>query len=197
MGVKNAKKLPIVATAVLLVAISAVGLGLISDQADEDAEIRGITVFEPEPIQREKEDRIRLNELEDAFNSAETAKDRERIRAEASTLLREPISPTNIQRTAQYTEAANLLTVAIADMPKQENGHRAIPFTRMGYSEQDGMLVVRIHQDFSTLDNMKRYEKLIRSVIGNEIDLKIVHGGEYWQLAECPNGSLSDCDPLE
>ena len=67
-------------------------------------------------------------------------------------------------------------------MPKQENGHAAIPFTRMGYSEQDGMLVVRIHQDFSTLANMQVYEKLIRGVIGNEIDLKIVHGGEYWQL---------------
>jgi len=120
--------------------------------------------------------------LEDAFDRAATDEDRERIMAEASTLLREPISPANIQRTEQYTEAPNLLTVAIANMPKQENGHAAIPFTRMGYSEQDGMLVVRIHQDFSTLANMQVYEKLIRGVIGNEIDLKIVHGGEYWQL---------------
>ena len=182
MTAKNVKKLSMVAAAVLLTSVSVVGFGLVSDQGGEGAEVRGVTVLEPEPVQKEAEDRTRLEELEDAFSRAVTDEDRERILAEASELLREPHSPANIQRTAQYTEAANILTVAIANMPKQENGHAAIPFTSIGYSERDGMLVVGIHQDFSTLANMQGYEKLIRSVIGDEIDLKIVHGGEYWQL---------------
>ena len=155
-----------------------------------------MTVLEPEPVQREAEDNTRLNELEGAFDRAVTDEDRERILAEASTLLREPISPANIQRTEQYTAASNLLTVAIDNMPKQENGHDAIPFTGMGYSERDGMLVVRIHQDFSTLANMQGYEKIIRGVIGNELDLKLVHDGDYFQLAECPNGPLDGCNLL-
>lgn len=182
MAAKNVKKLSMAAAAVLLAAVSMVGFSLVSSQGGEGAEARGTTVFEPEPVQRGGEDRTRLNELEAAFDKAETDEERERIMAEASELLREPTSPANLQRTAQYTEAANLLTLAIGAMPKQEDGHAAIPFTSIGYSEQDGMLVVRIHQDFSTLANMQEYEKLIRSVIGNEIDLKIVHGGEYWQL---------------
>ncbi|MDE0526471.1 MAG: hypothetical protein OXI27_07765 [Thaumarchaeota archaeon] len=193
----NAKKLPIAAAAVLLVAMSVVGFDLVSGQADRGTEAIGTTVLAPEPVQREAEDRTRLNELEAAFDNAKTDEERERILAEASTHLREPTSLANPQRTAQYTEVSNLLTLAITDMPKQENGHAAVPFTRIGYSEQDGMLVVRIHQDFSTLDNMKAYEKIIRGVIGNEIDLKLVHGGDYWVLAECPNGPLEDCDPLE
>ena len=193
----NAKKLPIAAAAILLVAASVVGFGLVSGQGEGGTEAGGTTVYEPDPVQRVAEDRTRLNELEAAFNSATTDEERERIIAEASTHLREPASTADLQRTAQYAAAAHLLTAAIADMPEQANGHAAIPFTRMGYSEQDRMLVVRIHQDFSTLDNMKGYEKLIRGVIGNEIDLKLVHGGSYWRLSECPRGPLNDCDPLE
>ena len=179
----NAKKLSIAAAAILLVAASVVGFDLVSGQGKAGTESSGTTVYEPDPVQRPADDRTRLNELEATFDRATTDEERERIIAEASTHLKESASPANLQRTAQYTAAAHLLTAAIADMPKQENGHAAIPFTRMGYSEQDGMLVVRIHQDFSTLDNMKKYEKTIRGVIGNEIDLKLVHGGGYWQLS--------------
>ena len=193
----NAKKLPIAATAVLLVAVSAVGFGLVSGQGDGGTEAGGVTVLEPEPVQKEAEDLTRLIELEGEHDRATTDEERERIMAEALTHLREPTSPANPQRTAQYTEVMNLLTAAIDDMPKQENGHDAVPFTSIGYSEQDGMLVVEIHQNFSTLANMQGYEQLIRGVIGNKIDLKIVNGGEYWQLGECPNGPLNDCDPLE
>ena len=164
----NAKKLPIAAAAILLVAASVVGFDFVSGQGEGSTEASGTTVFEPDPVQRIADDRTRLNELEAAFDSATTDEERERIIAEASTHLREPASPVNLQRTAQYTAAAHLLTAAIADMPKQDDEHAAIPFTRMGYSERDGMLVVRIHQDFSTLDNMKKYEKTIRGVIGNE-----------------------------
>ena len=182
MTTKNVKKLSMAAAAVFLAAMSVVSFGLVSDRGDQGAEVKGVTILEPEPVQREEEDRTRLIELDGEYDRATTDEDRERIMAEASELLREPYSPANIQRTAQYTEAADLLTRAIAKMPKQENGHAAIPFTSIGYSERDGMLVVEIHQDFSTLANMQGYEKLIRSVIGYEIDLKIVHGGDYWQL---------------
>ena len=179
----NAKKLPIAVAAVLLVAVFVVSFDLISGQGDGGTEARGMTVFEPYPVQKEAEDLTRLNELEGEYDMATTDEERERIMAEASTYLREPTSPANPQRTAQYTEVMNLLTAAINNMPKQDNGHAAIPFTSMGYSERDGMLVVDIHQDFSTLDNMKKYEKLIRGVIGDEIDLKLVHGGDYYQLS--------------
>ena len=193
----SAKKLPIAAAAVLLVAVSVVGFDLVSGQDNEGSEAMGVTVLEPEPVQKVAKDLARLNELEGEYDRAVTDKDRERIKAEALTLLREPTSPANIQRTEQYIKAMNLLTTAINNMPKQESGHAAIPFTSMGYSEQDRMLVVEIHQNFSTLANMQGYEQLIRGVIGNKIDLKIVHGGEYWQLGECPNGPLNDCDPIE
>ena len=182
----NTKKLS--TAAVFLAAMFVVGF-FVSVQGDNDPEVRGITIFEPKSTQTETADRTRLNELEDEFNKAETDKERERIITEASIHLRESAPPTNLKRMTQYTEAVNRLTTAVNNMPKQEDGHAAIPFTRMGYSEQDEMLVVRIHQDFSTLDNMKRYE-LIRDVIGKELDLKIVDGGDYWRLSECPNCPL-------
>lgn len=188
MIASNTKRLPIAAAAVLLVAVSAVGFDLVSGQGDEGSEARGVTVLEPEPVQEEAEDLTRLIELEGEYNNATTDEDRERIKAEALTLLREPTSPANPQRTAQYSEARDLLTAAIDAMPKQENGHDAVPFTGIGYNERDGMLVVEIHQDFSTLAKMQGYEQLIRDVIGDKIDLKIVNGGEYWQSGECPNG---------
>ena len=72
------------------------------------------------------------------------------------------------------------------------NDVNTYPYTGIGHDTKTGLLTVRIHQDFATLDNMKEYEKTIRSVIGDEIDLKISNGGEYWTLGDCPNCPLND-----
>ena len=67
-------------------------------------------------------------------------------------------------------------------MPKQ-GVHKAIPFTSIGYNHDSEMLEIRIHQDFVTMNNMNNYEKIIRSVVGNSIDLKLFNGGDYWQTS--------------
>ena len=190
MIAKNARKISMIAAAVSLVAISMIGLDLVSSQSG-DAEVKGVTVIEPDPVQSEKENRTELIALEDAFNKADTDEERERIKAEVSKLLREQV-PLNLEKAIKHNEAKDMLVEAIHIMPRQDNGHAAIPYTGIGHDTKTGLLTVRIHQDFATLDNMKEYEKTIRSVIGDEIDLKISNGGEYWTLGDCPNCPLND-----
>ena len=144
----------------------------------------GKTVIDTTFTNPVKEDRTALNSLEGEFDGAETDTERESIKAEAQNLLRElPSFAADAQRTLQYGNAKEILTDSIVKMPKQD-GHNAIPFTQIGYSTRSGMLEVRIHQDFATADNMRQYESIIRAIIGDQIDLRISNGGNYWVAAQ-------------
>ena len=160
----------------------------------------GKTVIDTTFTNPVKEDRTVLNSLEDAFDSAETDTERESIKAEAQNLLRElPSFAADVQRTLQYDNAKEILTDSIVEMPKQD-GHNAIPFTQIGYSTRSGMLEVRIHQDFATAENMRQYESIIRAIIGDQIDLRISNGGNYWaaaqeELVEDLSGDEGICGP--
>ena len=144
----------------------------------------GKTVIDTTLTNPVKEDRTVLNSLEDAFDSAETDAEKESIMAEVQNLLGEPRSfAADVQRTLQYDNAKEILTDSIVEMPKQD-GHNAIPFTQIGYSTRSGMLEVKIHQDFATAENMRQYESIIRQIIGDQIDLRISNGGNYWVAAQ-------------
>ena len=160
----------------------------------------GKTVIDTTLTNPVKEDGTVLNSLEDAFDSAETDAERESIMAEVQNLLGEPPSfAADVQRTLQYGNAEEVLTDSIVEMPKQD-GHNAIPFTQIGYSTRSGMLEVRIHQDFATAENMRQYESIIRAIIGDQIDLRISNGGNYWvaaqeELVEDLSGDEGICGP--
>ena len=144
----------------------------------------GKTVIDTTLTNPVKEDRTVLNSLEDAFDSAETDAEKESIMAEAQNPPRElPSFAADVQRTLQYDNAKEILTDSIVEMPKQD-GHNAIPFTQTGYSTRSGMLEVKIHQDFATAENMRQYESIIRAIIGDQIDLRISNGGNYWVAAQ-------------
>ena len=160
----------------------------------------GKTVIDTTLTNPVKEDGTVLNSLEDAFDSAETDAERESIMAEVQNLLGEPPSfAADVQRTLQYGNAEEVLTDSIVEMPKQD-GHNAIPFTQIGYSTRSGMLEVKIHQDFATAENMRQYESIIRAIIGDQIDLRISNGGNYWvaaqeELVEDLSGDEGICGP--
>ena len=191
------KKVALIAVVTFSIAMSMASINLVLGQTEDNAASSGKTVIDTTFTNPVKEDRTVLNSLEDAFGNAETDTERESIKAEAQNLLRGPPSfAADVQRTLQYGNAKEILTDSIVEMPKQD-GHNAIPFTQIGYSTRSGMLEVKIHQDFATANNMQQYESIIRSIIGNQIDLKISNGGDYWALGTCSNGPLNDCNPLE
>lgn len=188
------KNFKMVLLAVMLSAI-VIPLGLMGNA--DAVNTQGKTVIEPEFVARSSPDTLALIALDEAYGEAETDEERQAIKAQAEKLLVKRTSTSfDQERTVMYLEAKDVLVDAIGEMSKID-GHNAIPYTRAGYSSETGMLIIAIHQDFATLENMEKYEKTIRSVIGDEIDLKLSNGGEYWQLATCNNGALADCDPLE
>ena len=194
------KKVALIAVVTFSIAMSMASINLVLGQTEDNAASSGKTVIDTTFTTPVKEDRTALNSLEYAFGNAETDTERESIKAEAQNLLREPPSfAADAQRTLQYGNVKEVLTDSIAEMPKQD-GHNAIPFTQIGYSTSSGMLEVRIHQDFATANNMQQYESIIRSIIGNQIDLKISNGGNYWvtaqeELVEDLSGGKGICGP--
>ena len=178
------KKVALIAVVTFSIAMSMASINLVLGQTEDNAASSGKTVIDTTFTTPVKEDRTALNSLEYAFGNAETDTERESIKAEAQNLLREPPSfAADAQRTLQYGNVKEILTDSIAEMPKQD-GHNAIPFTQIGYSTSSGMLEVKIHQNFATADNMRQYESIIRQIIGDQIDLRISNGGNYWVTAQ-------------
>ena len=178
------KKVALIAAVTFSIAMPMASINLVLGQTEDNAASGGKTVIDTTLTNPVKEDRTALNSLEDAFDGAETDTERELIKAEAQNLLMEPPSfAADVQRTLQYGNAKEILTDSIVKMPKQD-GHNAIPFTQIGYSTRSGMLEVGIHQDFATADNMRQYESIIRAIIGDQIDLRISNGGNYWVAAQ-------------
>ena len=178
---KNTKKYALITLLILSVAVPLTSFTLVSGQAENSiTDNSGSTVIELE-LQTQSPDRSELIALEHAFNSAQTVQERELIKSQASHILRETTySQADIQKGNEYTQIKDKLIDAIANMPKQDR-HNAIPFTGMGYDHDSKMLEVQIHQDFVTKENMKKYERIIRGIVGNAIDLKLSNGGNYWQ----------------
>ena len=194
------KKVALIAAVTFSIAMPMASINLVLGQTEDNAASGGKTVIDTTLTNPVKEDRTALNSLEDAFDGAETDTERELIKAEAQNLLMEPPSfAADVQRTLQYGNAKEILTDSIVKMPKQD-GHNAIPFTQIGYSTRSGMLEVGIHQDFATADNMRQYESIIRQIIGDQIDLRISNGGNYWvaaqeELVEDLSGGKGICGP--
>ena len=184
---QNAKKITTtllcVTFTVLLVAY--IGLDLSSAQAENRK-----TIIETELKPVIKEDMSVLIALEEAFNSAETDQEREAIKAEAQKHLRSPPIAGASDGEYQCLGKKSDLYDAIASM-RNLNDTYDIPFVSMGCD--GGMLHVQIHQDYSTEENMLKYEKTIRSVVGDEIVIRFSNGGTYYQHATCPGGPLNDC----
>ena len=162
------------------------------------AELEGKTIIQPEFVKKVKEDRSKLEALEQAFGEASDDKTREAIKSQADLLMqKDRPSVAELEKSERYIDIKDELVAAITAMPKFHDDYYAIPFTGVGYDMETASLNVRIHQDYATLENMKNYEKTIRDIIGKDVDLKISNGGEYAIATTCPNGPLADCDPLE
>jgi hypothetical protein len=196
MIIKNAKTL-LFAAIVFTVVITVISSQLVSAEPVKDA-IKGKTIIDTKMKKFIKEDRSKLISLEKAFDNAKSDKFREMIKKEALKHLKikqiQTIEEQN--RSIQYNEVKDVLVDKILAKPKI-NGENAIPFTRIGYDSESKTLEVRIHKDSANMVKMIVYEKLIRSIIGTEIDVKLSNGGEYWDLATCSNGPLDDCSTLE
>ena len=196
MIIKNAKTL-LFAAIVFTVVITVISSQLVSAEPVKDA-IKGKTIIDTKMKKFIKEDRSKLISLEKAFDNAKSEKPREEIKKEALKHLKtkqiQTIAEQN--RVTQYNEVKDVLVDKILAKPKI-NGENIIPFTRIGYDSENKILEVRIHKDSANLVKMLVYEKLIRSMVGAEIDVRLSNGGEYWDLATCSNGPLDDCSTLE
>ena len=193
----NAKTVLMMAI-IFSIVIPITGFSLVSGQIDDKTTIsQGKTLIQPDFVTKVKEDRSELIALDEAYGKASTDKEREAIKAAADEIMqKDRPSVDELQKGANYMEIKDELVASITSMPKIGE-HFAIPFTGVGYDRDSASLEIRIHQDFATMENMKNYEKTIRSIVGDDVDLKISNGGEYSQLATCPTGPLDDCDPLE
>lgn len=77
-----------------------------------------------------------------------------------------------------------------------EEGWKKLPYVVLGYDYVDNALDVRIDSKQFTKENIPKYTKLIRSIVGNEVNL-VLGPGELEKPIACTSRTASECEPIK
>lgn len=192
MTTKNTKiMLTIAVMAVLFIPITALA-------ANDNPSI-GKTVIKTE-IQGKVPDQTleKLQQLDEMRNNVASDEDRNQIQNQMDALIQEAQTKQPVidaKRVAEYDLKVEQLTNAIANEEKISQS-TIIPYTTLGFDPYQNALAIGIQQDYATADKLEKYAQKIRSIVGNDVDIVVYNGGDYWQLGTCTTRT-SNCDPVE
>lgn len=195
MTTKNAKiTLMLAVVATLFIPVSAMAVN--------DNQKIGKTVIKTDISQKISDKTLqRLQQLEEQRDLAKSDTDKKQIQNQIDTIMqqaRENRPVIDPQRKAEYelkvdllTEAITLETLKVSPVEKKS----VIPWTTISFDENENALAVGIHQDFAQLPNMQKYAQMIRTFLGNDVDLVLYNGSDYWELGACTR--TTNCNPIE
>ncbi len=83
-----------------------------------------------------------------------------------------------------------------AKLAMQQNELEELPWVSRSYDYTNNALEVSIETKYFTEENIPKYTKIIRSIIGNEIDLTI-SPGEHVTLKSCNSRTSGECEPIK
>lgn len=140
-----------------------------------------------------------LQQLDEKRNNAASDIERDQIQKQIDAIIqqakeRQPIIDT--QCIAKYELMVEQLANALGSERKNISSadkERIIPTTSISYEED--ALAIGIHQDYATAQNMAKYAQKIRSILGNDVDLVLYNGGDYWHFSSCTTSRLTNCAP--
>lgn len=141
-----------------------------------------------------------LQQLDEKRNNASSDAERNQIQKQIDSVIgqaKEKQQLIDPRREAKYGAMVEQLSDTLAIERKSISStdkERVIPTTSIGFEENS--LAIGIHQDYASTENMEKYAKKIRNILGNDIDLVLYNGGDYWHFGTCAT-RLSDCTTIE
>lgn len=166
--------------------------------AANDNQYVGKTVIKTE-IQEKTLDKTleKLQQLDEMRNNVTSDEEKNKIQNQMDVLIQEAQTKKPVidaKRVAEYDLKVEQLTNVIANEEKISH-NTIIPYTTLGFDPSQNTLAIGIQQDYATTDNLEKYAQKIRSIVGNDIDIVVYNGGDYWQLGTCATRT-SNCDPV-
>jgi hypothetical protein len=78
----------------------------------------------------------------------------------------------------------------------QKAAHEQLPIGGIGYDYANNALEIAIHPDVFSDENIPKYEKNIRKIIGDEVDITFAKA-QLVQLQSCTDRNTTPCEPIE
>ena len=137
-----------------------------------------------------------LDSLENESNRANVEKQIEVLNAKIQTWYDERFDQ------AKYDLAIKSKTILRENLKDLQSGkgdmeaYEILPWVTRGYDYENNALEVRIDSKYFTEENIPKYIKTIRSLVGDEVDIT-VGPGEMRVAEACTSRSTSECEPIQ
>lgn len=149
------------------------------------------------PGWEERDDMARkLDSLENDTDKANLQKQIDVKSAEIQKWLGTRMDNTKMQSSQEKSEMLTNVQMNLIQTYGQEYAFEMLPIGQIGYDYVNNAIEIAIHPAVFSDENIQRYEKNIREIIGKEIDItftkdQIVH------LQACTDRNTTECQPIQ
>ena len=140
-----------------------------------------------------------LNKLDTLDDASEKTSVRKQIDTKTSQIQQWLDARMDKSKRDLADEKSKLLTITqmrLIQTLGQQAAHDELPIGEIGYDYVNNALKISLHPAVFSDENIPKYEKNIRKIIGNEIDITFAKA-EMIQLQACADRNTTQCEPIE
>jgi hypothetical protein len=138
----------------------------------------------------------KFDETEDKLERANTQKQMDTITAQIQKWLDDRMDKPKKELADEKSE---ILVNAHMDLVRtlgDKAAHEQLPIGGIGYDYVNNALEIAIHPSVFSDENIPKYEKNIREIIGDEVDITFVKA-QLVQLQSCTDRNTTECEPIQ
>jgi hypothetical protein len=138
----------------------------------------------------------KLDNLEDASDRANLQKQIDATTAQIQKWLDDRMDKSKKELADEKSEILVNAHMNLIQTLGQRAAHEQLPIGGLGYDYANNALEIAIHPDVFTDENIVKYEKNIRKIIGNEVDITFVKA-QLVHLQSCTDRNTTECEPIQ
>ncbi|CAE6485548.1 MAG TPA: trypsin-like serine protease [Candidatus Nitrosotenuis sp.] len=138
----------------------------------------------------------KLDKTEDKLERANTQKQIDALTAQIQKWLDARMDESKKKLADEKSEILVNAHMNLVRTLGQKAAHEQLPVGGIGYDYANNALEIAIHPDVFSDENIPKYEKNIRKIIGDEVDITFVKA-QLVQLQSCTDRNTTPCEPIE
>lgn len=138
----------------------------------------------------------KIGSLEDASDRANLQKQIDATTAQIQKWLDDRMDKSKKELADEKSEVLVNAHMNLIQTLGQKDANEQLPIGGIGYDYANNALEIAIHPDVFTDENIVKYEKNIRKIIGNEIDITFTKA-QLVHLQSCTDRNTTECEPIQ
>lgn len=138
----------------------------------------------------------KFDETEDKLERDNTQKQMDTITAQIQKWLDDRMDMAKKELADEKSEILVNAHMNLVQTLGDKAAHEQLPIGGIGYDYVNNALEIAIHPDVFYDENIPKYEKNIREIIGDEVDITFVKA-QLVQLQSCTDRNTTSCEPIQ